>query len=364
MADEKVETKTEEIIENKTEEVIEDKTESTADVVAAVTEKIKDTLPDGKLAESKGDAPAQEPETTDGEEKPVESKVEDGKPVVTPEPPGKDDAGVVEGEAQPEEPAAAKPSDEFGDLPESTSEKTKERFATMKGKFDELHTNFETAQSTMNEIAGRFQNAGMNEEQFNMALDYVGDVNSGNPLRLRRAFDFMLKEVTDIGRVLGIPIGDFDPLDGYPDLKQEFEDGGISRERADELAGARATKNLADTGDQLKSDEQQAQTAHAQGIADLKALGGELAAQDPLYAQKLPQLEAAMEAVYESGSPPANWAAAIRKAYDKIQLVVPRPPAANVPDSIRPGAKPPSDSLHKQPSTALEAVEMAMRSLR
>ena len=178
------------------------------EILGAIDQELEFIAPEDPPADPEGDPePAAEAE---GEDDPKD-KVDEGEPAGEPEPEVKDDDGAEkgEGEAEPEPLAAkddtpkdaadAKPSDEFGNLDKDTPQKTRERFETVKGKYDELVTERDNLQAEVAGVraesekwANTIRDTGTNQEQFGMVIDYLGKVNSNDPKELNTAYDIML----------------------------------------------------------------------------------------------------------------------------------------------------------------------------
>jgi hypothetical protein len=271
---------------------------------------------------------------------------------------------VPEAATEPE-PEPERPSDEFGELPKNAPQKTKERFEAMRKGYDDLSDRYDKMKSEReafdNQLSAVFANVPQDvaTQQFSLMMDHLQNVNSGTRDGLERAYDVMSKELQVIGKALGREVPGYDPLEEFPDLKEEYENGEISKERALELAGVRASRNL-ERGTQARQDERShAQRAHEKGINSLRQFGTEMRKSDPLYDAKLPYLQTAMEAIINSGTDPAKWVASIQEAYKKIQLPKPPPPPA-APNPVRPSGSP-GARMQREPQTALEAVLQGLK---
>lgn len=279
--------------------------------------------PDPEKAPQGEEEPEKDPEAAAAE--PEKPEAED---------PKKEDEPAKEEAAAPE-----KPSDEFGDLPEGTKEETRQRFETMKEKYDELHESHQQANDRLEIWETSREQSGASPDQLGMAFQYLEDVNSKDPAKLERAYDFMKGEMEVLGKVLGRATESFNPLDAHPDLKEEYENGELSKERALEIAGIRSRKKLGEEAAAETTAETEAATAKNQAVEDLKTLGAELRAADPFFEQKIPALTGIVKGVCRDGTDPKTWIPSIREAYAAVPNPAPAPkPKPNVPNPIRPGA--------------------------
>jgi len=172
--------------------------------------------------------------------------------------------------------------------------------------------------------------------QLEQALAYIQSVNSGDPARLAQAAKAMMEEVKWAYTKLGWELpGVVDPLAAHADLNEAVEDGSMTRAGALEVAAARAlaasttARNEADT--QTRARAQAEQTA----IGQINVISDRLKAEDPLFAQKLPHLKPTVDLI-KSSLPPAQWPAAIERAYRAL----PNPAPAPRPRTPAPGPMP------------------------
>jgi len=341
-------------------------TDEEKEILAAVDKQLDDISGEKPEEEKAG-----EEEQTDGEtpaEGSTEAPAEEGKEELA----GKDEG--EEGKEAVDKPAEdIKPSDEFK-LPEGSNEKTKERFETLKSKYDEVHTELDTAKSDLIEHVQRseawadtIKSTGTNPEQFGMMMQYATDVNSGTPEGLERAYTTMKNEMEVLGKALGKEAPGFDPLDAHPDLKAEFDDGAISRERALEIAGARAAEKVAAAATDINTRTAEHATAtREQALQGLTDVGNMIRDFDPHYEVKKDQLIAITQNVVQQEKDSSKWPALITAEYKKIPNPAPAPATniRSVPDSIRPGsAGTGTGTLAKKAGSAEEAIEMALAQL-
>lgn len=349
---------------------------STEEILDAVNEELEFIAPEDDPNEPAND-PEPEIKAEEADEPEVEAKVDDGEPVAEPDAEGKDDTGTEAGEAEPveakDDAVDAKPSDEFGTLEKDTPEKTRERFEAVKTKYDDLITERDELVKERDEVRAEsdrwvstIRGTGTNQDQFGMVIDYLGKVNSGDPKDLEAAYEIMSNELTVLGQALGKPVpGVYDPLTDNVDLKQRVEEGVLDEKDAHELAEARAFKKINSAQAKIQGDKNQKQEAVNQGMADVKALGEQLRASDPLFAAKMPYLGPIVEAIAASGSPPNKWRDAVFKAYSELPEIT--APAVEetikepTPNPLRPtGTNSAGSSLDAEPGNIDEAIDLAL----
>jgi hypothetical protein len=282
--------------------------------------------------------------------------------VVEPEP---DPETVVEPVPEPEPVAEAKPSDEFGSLEEDAPEKTRHRFEAIKEKYDELVTERDAVRSESDTWVKAIEGTGTNPEQFGMAINWLTDLNSKTPEGLERAYATMSNELGVIAKMIGKPApGVYDPLSEYPDLKQRVDDGMLDEADAHEIIQARATQTLNTSNAEEQSQEAYEKKAYDSALAEVKVLGNQLQATDPLFAQKMPYLEPIITSIVKaSPNHPELWKDAVFEAYSKLPATAAVPTAVTpaTPNPIRPGGTGPSNAtMDTSPGSIDEAVNLAL----
>lgn len=308
---------------------------------------------------------AAEPETpAEPEKDAAEPDKEDGEPEVKAEP---EPEAKTEGEE--------KPSDEFGALEEGTPERTRERFETVKGKYDEviaerdsLIEERDAVKAESDQWVAAITGTGTNPEQFNMSLEYLTLVNSGKPEDLEKAYGIMQGELQELGKTLGKAApGLYNPLDEHLDLKQKVDDGLMDEGTALEVVRARATTKLNTTTTTARDETAAHDASVSKAMEDVKQLGIQLKASDPHFEAKVEMLAPIIESVVSSGTPPNKWLDTIQKTYAKIPNPAPTAPApvtpkpTNIPDPIRPtGTSPSSAPMQTEPGSMVEAVTQSL----
>lgn len=358
--------------------------------LAAISEAIDVELEDETLQPETNEDPEPEPETTEeeasGEETAAESPEGD-----EPDGSGVSEDGGEEGgegapestaEGEPETPAEPdpagpadaaaeavggdpKPSDEFGELPKDAKEETRQRFETMKARFDEVAGERDTYKEQNEQWMGTVQATGTNPEQLNAAFQYLTAVNSGDVAGLERAYEFLQAEAAVIGKMLGKEGPGYDPLEEHPDLKKRVDDLEIERADALQIAEARAVTNTTAQAQKSAASTQQqqqdAQGAQDQGLRDLATLGNELR-KDPDWGLKEAGLKQYIANMVRSGVSPDQWGGMAKLHYQSMTVVAPPPPRPDTtPNSVRPsGPGEGRPGVNKEPGSALEAVTEAL----
>jgi hypothetical protein len=293
----------------------------------------------------------------------------DGKPPVAdpaaakpPEKPATDPA-----KADPAAPAK-KPSDELGDLPQDAKAATKQRWEQAKVKFDEQAKALETttadlakAEDQLERFIGAIEQTKATPQQYQTSLAYLADVNSGDRTRLLRAHEALTAELAGLSKALGLPGGAYDPLADHADLREEVETGGITRERALEVAQARANKTLDTQVSQTREQQAKQSEAAQKAGAAIQALGAAWRAQDPArfnavlpaIADKIKELE---RTVAPEFLPQAIELAYLKHPYTPAPAVAPKAPVGD------PLAAGPSGgaAVVQEPKSALEAMQVGM----
>lgn len=226
--------------------------------------------------------------------------------------------------------------------------------AGIKDVATELPKVMEKAQAA-DDIIGMVMDTGATSDQYGATLDYLKLVNSGDPALMSQAFDKLLGELQDLGKLVGREVpGAYDPLQDHADLKAEVEGGDMPRARALELVAKRNAEKLTEARRNEQATAAQSTQAMEQGRATLNQLGAELAAADPDYARKQPFLLPMLRLITQT-KPPAEWAGAARAAYAALPAM-PAPAAPKpVPGPMRPGGNiPPVAPVTDDPFKAMD----------
>lgn len=253
-------------------------------------------------------------------------------------------------------------------LPKGTAIRTNERFQMLvsgikerDAKLAELEPRAQQGDELIQHITG----SGMNAEQFGAALTYAKMIRSSNISDLERAHNFLMGELDGLRQKMGLSKAGEDPLAAHKDLQDAVAANQITRQHAVELAQHRgrgaAAERLTAAERQAQTEQMQYQQAWEEGRQALTALGNELRASDPRYAEKeaiiRPNLQSFLQNV-----PPQNWAAVTRNLFANVKL----PPvaatqapataaAARGPQPLRP--KPGVGAPAAQPKSVGDAIK-------
>lgn len=180
-------------------------------------------------------------------------------------------------------------------------------------------------------------------EQFGQSLGYLSYINSGDPKKMGEAFDFLLGELTNLGKNIGREVpGLVDPIADHEDLKQAVQFGEITRAAALELA-QRRTAETRTTERQSASEQESRQKAEFdKGMTAVADLSTRLKTENPaLFQAKLEVLAPLLDQVRQTVAP-SKWVATIEDIYQRIKVTapvaaVPAPaPAARAPVGAMP----------------------------
>jgi len=218
-------------------------------------------------------------------------------------------------------------------------------------RVQELQTRLEQQE----QVFGFMEQHGVTGEQFGQAVMVLSAMNSGDPMKLRVAYDTLSQQMAAIGQQLGIEAPGFDPLSAHPDLLEEVRNADISRERALEIAQGRQLRTVSTQ----RSAEQDRMTAEQREIADahrdLTALEANLRASDPQFEQKWAILRPTLLPALTQ-LPLRARASAFQQAYAALQLpAAPAVPATTRPDPANPG-RPAGAAGAKAPTSEADAI--------
>lgn len=210
----------------------------------------------------------------------------------------------------------------------------------LKPKYTELETLAKTAEARVAQWEDTVTSTGCTPQQFGEHLTFMQLENSGDPVKMRKAFDALNVKLADLGRKLAIEAPGVDPLEAYPDLKAKVEAGTIEREDALETATLRRTRDMATTRttqtEQASRQQDEQKRAVDAGVAAVEALNVQLRAADPHFAERWPLLAPMVKLICD-GFPPAQWAGRIAAAHAAlpayvapVAAVVPKPPVTPV----------------------------------
>lgn len=251
--------------------------------------------------------------------------------------------------AQPEAPKSVE--DEIKDLG-ITNDRTQKRFRELSERASEADSLRERA-GKVTDWEQTIQSTGTTPQQFGATLLYLTDINSGDPVRMNRAYETMEAELKFLGEKLGREAPGFDPLAAHPDLAEKVKTGDLDRAAAVELVQHRQRGVLQTEQQQNQQRVSQTQQAEQMGLQAVADLGAQLRTTDPQFQQKFAYLAPTVE-IIQSTLPPAQWAAAIQQAYQRLPPIPAAAPAvaARPNNPARASAAPAVPATPKNPADA------------
>lgn len=280
----------------------------------------------------------------------------DDKPAAADDVPAPAEPAKKDGEPESAKPGDGKQDDPYA-MPDGLSERAKARFEELAGRAKDAAVWKERAEQWQNTI----ESTGASPEQFGQLLTYSSLVNSGDPVKLRQAMSVLEGERNAIARLLGEEAPGIDLLSDHPDLVARVGQGFMDRTSALEVARSRAmVMATRQHNDRVQAEQQTAQT-HQQAIDGLNVLGQQLAAQDPLYAQKYAALQPMLPII--ARLPPAQWRDAFVQAYEATAVQAPAPAPkrlAATPQPLSGTAGGGGGNLKQQATSAQQAIEQAL----
>lgn len=316
---------------------------------AATLDAFSAGVEEARAAEISDDAPPAQSEATKDAAEPASPDA-----AATPDPgqkppaaaPAQDQTGQTGQQPEP----AKSVDDEIKELG-ITNERTQQRFRELSQRTSEATEQLRVATARAEEWEQTVASTGASAQQFGNALNYLAAINSGNPEQMGAAFESMQKELAWLGKKLGREAPGFDPLTDYPDLAEKVASGDITREVAAELVQNRKRGVLQSEHQQTQHQTMQAQQAEQHALQEVAALGQRLQA-DPQFQQKFAYLGPTIE-IIQATMPPAQWAAAIQNAYQRLPAIAaPAAPVAKPNNPARASAAPAKPATPKDPGDA------------
>jgi len=316
-------------------------------------------------------------------------------PVADPDPevPAEPEAAPEAADA-PVEPAAEEPPAEPEAKPDEAikaemdslgikSQKSRDRFEAMSHEiatFRPLKEALEQAGITdpaqLPAILGRAQAADAFEqaleqtnappEDFAMALDVLAKLNSGDQAQAAQAFDTLQEVLKYWAPRLGRDNVTIDPLDDFPDLKEQVGFGELKREAALEIARARSEAKSQQARDSYEQQGQQAEAERTQAAQALNQWDLQMQAHPQLGAKfkaVKPQLEAHLRAITQR-VPPSEWLPSLQDLFNSLPAPAPvMAPAARPMRPVGP-TPPPVVPQSNDPFAALDLALGQMNGVR
>lgn len=179
---------------------------------------------------------------------------------------------------------------------------------------------FKQVTADVQEFRQLFDESKCQPQQFELAIDFIKAVNTGNFDRAAGIITDQMRQLTlATGRDLTAP----DPLQGHTDLQQELAANQITRARAIEIAASRQNQAAArQTHEHQQRTEQQQQQwnkAVETGGAAVQAWQNQKMASDIDWPAKAAQLDKELDWLAQN-VPPAKWVAHLEKFYNLLQV--------------------------------------------
>ena len=286
---------------------------------------------------------------------------------------GADNTAVVQDEAEPESSEEEVASEEAeDDFEKSLSERAQNRFRELSERAKKAEEEAAQIREQGMELYKIMADSGVTPDDLTTYFDYYKNLRQGD--RNKAAEQWAMMEQAH-SQFTGQAVGNADPLNNHPDLKQAVEEFEITEEVARETATLRDYSQRMQQNEQRQAEfqaqygEQQRQQQEAAGYAqkaaqDLDAWSAEMKSKDPLFEQKEALL---LERAQEQfpNIHPAHWPEFIAREYEYISKAMPTQATAataNTPNPIRPGAS--AKAVAPEPKNIGDALTNALREMR
>lgn len=245
----------------------------------------------------------------------------------------------------------------FGLTKPDTTAKFKE-LSRAAARAKELEPEIETLRTQVaqqQEVFDHLDRNGITGDQFGQAVMVLSFMNSGDPVRMQRAYETLGQQMAELGRQLGLEAPGVDPLDSHPDLKERVGKMDLEREDALEIARSRQLQAATTRYSTQQGQAQTAQQEQERVVRELTELERSLRAQDAQFDAKWAMLKPTLMPVL-SRLPLNERANAFLQAYAAFQLpAAPASPAQTRPDPANPG-RPAMGAGAKAPTNSAEAI--------
>lgn len=270
-------------------------------------------------------------------------KLDDGKPADPAKPaaptaaPG---APAPAAQAKPEPGKDAPKTDAAEDItqmPEGLGAKAQERFQKLAGTVKEQAAQLEQAREAISYVQETFQSNGIQREQFEQAVSFLGAVNKGDFATAERMLLGQLQQLSLLtGKDYG---GAVDPLAEFPDLQQRVQGLQLSRDDAIELARHRRVQTVQQQAMQQRQQAEQSQQAQEREFRTAQAQIDQWARQTAASDLDWPLIEAKLLPVIPKllqGVPPSRWQDVVKTQYELLKTAATefrRPPGGAAQDT-------------------------------
>jgi hypothetical protein len=246
-------------------------------------------------------------------------------------------------------------------LKEETTAKFKE-LSRDAARAKELEPEVETLRAQVQqqqEVFDHLERNGVTGEQFGEAVMVLSFINSGDPVRMQRAYETLGKQMAQLGEALGLEAPGYDPLAAHPDLQEAVLDG-MDRKHALEIARGRQFQATTTQHSSRQGQQQQATAEMQRATQELQALEQHLRRTDPQFDAKWSMLRPTLVPAL-ARLPLGERAQAFHEAYAAFQLpAAPAAPAQTRPDPANPG-RPAMGAGAKAPTNSAEAIMQGLQ---
>jgi hypothetical protein len=257
------------------------------------------------------------PGADDGKAKPDGTAVDDKKPAATEDKKPEVDPATGKPRVEP------KAKDPVNDpIPPTLKAETKERMTslitTVKTATKERDDAVQQTQEFFQAIAA----TGADPETFGRHVEVLRLMNSEDPAEQRQAVKLLRAAADKVALETGETPTGMDPLEGHDDLKEDVENGDISRERAVELATSRNRAKAEETrrtkSSELTTEQQQRKEEIDAAGAAMNELEQQLIKSDPNYYAKRDLIQKTLTAVVNELHP-SRWLGAYKRVYESLK---------------------------------------------
>ena len=252
----------------------------------------------------------------------------------------------------------------------SQSERSQERYRQLAERARAAEEEAAAVRKSGEELYNIMAESGVTPQDLTNYFEYYKSVKNGN---LNGAAQYWANLERTHSEYTGQRVGNADPLDNHPDLKDKVAELEVTEEAARELASLRdysvrmqqREQALAEMNQQSwEAQQQQQQAAHYATSAahELDKWSAEMAAKDPQFSQKEALL---LERAQEQfpNMHPAYWPEFVAREYAYLSKAMPgEAPPPKSPNTIRPSSG--KSTLAKEPTTVADALDQALREMR
>lgn len=269
--------------------------------------------------------------------------------------PGQQPQQAAQAPSQP-----ANPADKYA-MPDGLKPEGQRRFQALANENKELTEYRARVEPQFEALQETFQTNGVQREQFDLAMGFIGAFNRGDFAAARQILEAQIQAVSIMS---GQPVS-VDLLHGHTDLRQAVQNLQITPEHALEIArgrmqqqGFQAQQQRQTAAQQQQQDEQRRQQETEQAVAaaqgEVDKLCRQLQTSDIDYVRIEPLILEAIQGGLLQGLHPQHWAVAVKRQYELIKKVG-GASRTNVPAT--PTLRPTGTPTPKQaPTSAYEAM--------